>query len=44
MDTVDYLDVAHEINEASPFVTDARMLELWSEDFFSAVARQIIFV
>ncbi len=41
---VNHLDVAQAKEEVSPFVTDVRMLELWSEDFFRAATRQIIFV
>lgn len=41
---VNHLDVVQAKEEVSPFVTDVRMLELWSEDFFRAAARQIIFV
>lgn len=41
---IDHLDVAQAKDEITPFITDVRMLEIWSKDFFRAAARQIIFV
>jgi predicted nucleotidyltransferase component of viral defense system len=41
---VDQLDVAQAKDEVAPFISDVRVLEIWSKDFFRAAARQIIFV
>ncbi|MBE0638588.1 MAG: nucleotidyl transferase AbiEii/AbiGii toxin family protein [Bacteroidales bacterium] len=41
---IDHLDVTKAKDEVAPFVTDFRMLEIWSKDFFRAATRQIIFV
>lgn len=43
-DAIERLDVEQAKNDVFPFLNDPRVVELWSPDFFKAVAAQLKFV
>nr|NQU89930.1 nucleotidyl transferase AbiEii/AbiGii toxin family protein [Bacteroidota bacterium] len=42
--TINQLNVDLAKNEAVPFISDPRILDLWSHDYFRAAARQVVLV